>query len=63
MGDAHGVWTRISVVRIVAGKPEGGSPLRGTGCSGKNNIKTDLKKEKETTFNSLKWLRARILVK
>jgi hypothetical protein len=45
MGGAHGMWTRISVLMFVAGKPEGEIPLRGTGCSGKDNIKMDFKGE------------------
>jgi hypothetical protein len=49
MGGAHGMWTRIRVLRVVVGKPEGERPLRGTGCSGKDNIKIDFKKELERT--------------
>jgi len=51
MGCAHGMWTRIVVLRVVVGKPEGESPLRGTVCSGKDNIKIDVKKENERTCN------------
>jgi hypothetical protein len=43
------MWTRISVLRVVVGKPEGESPQRGTGCSGKDNIKIDFKKDNERT--------------
>jgi len=44
------MWTRISVLRVVTGKPEGESPLRETGCLGKDNIKIDFKKEDERTY-------------
>jgi hypothetical protein len=45
MGYAHSMWTRISVLNYVAGKPERESPLIGTKYAGKDNIKMIWKKE------------------